>query len=184
MLRRMLDMLTSAYNRDESGNIGKLLRLYADTLQEVQTTLEIIRSWHDIEQACGTTLDRIGLTYGVPRAASDDAYYRLRIKVKVSAQISGGTADTIIGVVAALLGIDMTHIRIHELPGICNVMLDDDALTDTQRALISDIQQLAKGACAAGVALRIYLSQLRRYYIPAQMGIVTIHYTRLEATLI
>lgn len=183
VLHRMLDMLTSAYNRDADGNIGKLFRLYADCIEEADRTLETVRQWRDVDLAEGTTLDRIGLTFGVARGSSDDAYYRLRIKIKMSSQLSGGTADTIISVVAVLLGIDMHTVRLYELPGMCQIMLDAGGLTEDQIRLLPDIAWIAKGALAAGVGLKIYLSQQLRYYFPIQVAAITLIYSRLEVTV-
>ena len=183
VLHRMLDVLTSAYNREENGNIGKLFRLYSECVEDADQALETVRKWRDVDQAEGTTLDRIGLTLGVPRGASDDAYYRLRIKIKMSSQLSGGTADTIISVVAVLLGIDLTAVRLYEVPGLCQVMLNANDLTDAQIRLLPDIAHIAKGALATGVGLKIYLSQQLRYYMPVQITPVLLIYSKLEVTI-
>ena len=64
----------------------------------------------------------------------------------MSSQLSGGTADTIISVVAVLLGIDLTAVRLYEVPGLCQVMLNANDLTDAQIRLLPDIAHIAKSA--------------------------------------
>ena len=177
VLHRMLDMLTSAYNREENGNIGKLFRLYSECVEDADQALETVRKWRDVDQAEGTTLDRIGLTLGVPRGASDDAYYRLRIKIRHFVFYCCGR------VVAVLLGIDLTAVRLYEVPGLCQVMLNANDLTDAQIRLLPDIAHIAKGALAAGVGLKIYLSQQLRYYMPVQITPVLLIYSKLEVTI-
>ena len=98
-LTEMLYALTSAYSHRDYDNrrlglpvetlIGKLFSVLAWGLNDVQKQAELIRLWDDIDHARGSVLDRYGANFGVKRFGADDRFYRLAIKVKLLAQLSG-----------------------------------------------------------------------------------------------
>ena len=96
LVLKMLEKLTGAYTKDPDSLIGKLFQLFASALWGVEDTLQVIAVWRGIDNAKGTTLDRMGRNFGVRRDGADDRFYRLMIKVKVTALLSGGDVDTII----------------------------------------------------------------------------------------
>lgn len=55
-----------------------------------------MRVWDDLDNAKGAVLDRYGANFGVDRGGATDTVYRLLIKVKMIALMSGGDIDTII----------------------------------------------------------------------------------------
>lgn len=99
-LSKMLYALTSAYSRKDydnvqlglplETNIGKLFSILAWGLETVEEQAELVRLWDDLDYASGSVLDRYGANFGVKRVSSDDRFYRLAIKVKIMAQLSGG----------------------------------------------------------------------------------------------
>ena len=99
-LEKMLDMLTDPYthrdlqnvrkNRKLETNIGKLFSLLADGFEVIHKNAELVRLWDDLENAEGAVLDRYGANFGVQRGAASDALYRILIRVKMLAQLSGG----------------------------------------------------------------------------------------------
>lgn len=156
---RMLSMLTSAYNRNPSGNIGKLMGIFADGLDMVDAALRNVREWRDLNTAAGVVLDRIGDTYGVPRAGADDATYRLMIMTKMMATYSGGDPDTLIRAAAALIGVDESAVMLSEGTAAVTIAVDElDVPTeffDRQDTACGLLQQ----AAAAGIALVLELQQ-------------------------
>jgi hypothetical protein len=111
----MLEMLTSAYARAPESAIGKLMRIVADLLEESFGSLQKVRLWRDIDQAQGTTLDKWGLNCGVAREGLPDDLYRLVIKVKMAAMISGGDLETLFGAISAITGIERGELRAYEI---------------------------------------------------------------------
>ena len=142
----MLSMLTSAYNRNPGGNIGKLMGIFADGIDVIDAALRDVREWRNLNTAAGVVLDHVGDTYGVSRVGMDDATYRLMIITKMLAAYSGGDADTLIRAAAALIGIDESAIALSE---------GTAAVTLTVEAVCEMLQQ----AAAAGIALVLELQQ-------------------------
>ncbi len=62
----VLRRLTDVFSKNPNSNIGKLLTIMADQIRELTETQNRIRDWRDIDQAQGTTLDRIGQNVGQP----------------------------------------------------------------------------------------------------------------------
>jgi len=152
ILDRMLDALTTAYHRATDGNIGKLFSIFADSLDEAEETAARVRLWRGIDGASGATLDLIGRNFGVPREGTPDAFYRLLIKTKMIAHISGGDIDTVIHAVSVLLGIEPEEVSLTEIyPAKIRIAVRDDALDERKRAMLPMIYRLIKRIVAAGI---------------------------------
>ena len=66
----------------------------------------------------GPSWTAIGANFGVARGGADDTFYRLLIKIKMIALLSGGDIDTIISAAASLFNVDVSEIEVRELfPG-------------------------------------------------------------------
>ena len=119
-LEKMLEMLTSAYTRRDlqnlrhnqplETNIGKVFSLFATGLEIIRENAELVRLWDNIDNAEGAVLDRYGANFGVERGAASDGLYRILIRVKMIAQLSGGDDDTVIRAAGELLGVDFSDI--------------------------------------------------------------------------
>jgi len=158
ILHFMLDALTSAYSREPDSNIGRLLSLYAEGMTDAEAALNKVDAWRDIEAAAGTTLDRIGMNYGVAREGMDDTYYRLMIQTKIISLLSGGDVDTLIQAVAALLETDMTDVELRELfPAKVRVALKRRKLTRAQLDNIEMLVRMTKRIALAGVEVKFIL---------------------------
>lgn len=123
-LEKMLDMLTDPYthricrmseNRKLETNIGKLFSLLADGFEVIHKNAELVRLWDDLENAEGAVLDRYGANFGVQRGAASDALYRILIRVKMLAQLSGGDGDTVIRAAGELLGVQFSDIELQDV---------------------------------------------------------------------
>ena len=144
LVLKMLEKLTGAYTKDPDSLIGKLFQLFASALWGVEDTLQVIAVWRGIDNAKGTTLDRMGRNFGVRRDGADDRFYRLMIKVKVTALLSGGDVDTIITATSVLFDIDPEQVEAVELfPAKCI-------------AYAANTAPIIKRIMAAGVGKEIY----------------------------
>jgi len=170
----MLYALTSAYSREDYDNhqrglplqtkIGKLFAVFAWGLDIVQKQAEKIKSWDNLDNAKGSVLDRYGANFGVKRNGASDAFYRLKIKVKVLAQLSGGDADTVINSAAELLGVEMTEVLLEDnFPAKIELYVDQGLLSEERLEMLEPIAWAIKRILAAGVGMRLYERTYRTY---------------------
>lgn len=171
---RMLDMLTSAYNRSDlrnakrglppETNIGRLFYLIASGFEVVFENAERVKEWDDLDNAEGAVLDRYGANFGVDRGSASDALYRIFIKVKMIAQLSGGDNDAIINAAAELLGVEYSDILLEDVyPAKIALYVDQDLLSEERLDLIEQIAYAIKRALLAGVGMRLYMRTYRTY---------------------
>lgn len=104
MFSKLINRLTSNYDKDENSNIAKLYKIYASELEQIKNTLEKIKLYQDIDNATDRTLDRMGNNALEPRSTEDDEIYREFIKTKIIANLSKGDIETINQVATVLLG--------------------------------------------------------------------------------
>ena len=146
---KMLDMLTSAYDRTDlprirSGdlpktNIGKLFYLSGWGFDIIKDQSEKVRLWDDIDQAQGAALDRIGKNYGVIRGTASDSIYRVMIKVKMLAMLAAGNLDTLILSAASLFGVDISDVACEELfPAKVYLYINEDSLDEEHAKVFVD----------------------------------------------
>lgn len=184
-LTRMLDHLTSAYTRvdmqsDKKGlqpqtNIGRLFKTLAWGLEFTHEHAEKMRAWDDLDNAQGAVLDRYGANFGVERGGATDAIYRLLIKVKMIALMSGGDIDTIIWAAASLFDVQPTDIEIQEkFPCKIRICVDEQLLDDERLTSVAVIAELMKRIAAAGIEVHILLRKRRggRFDITISHGAV------------
>lgn len=164
LLQNMLARLTGAYNKQPDSVIGRLFQIYALAVGDVEESLRTTALWRDINNARGTTLDRIGRNFGVSRGGANDELYRILIQVKVIAQLSGGDVDTVIRAAGELLGVQDTDLLLEELyPAKITLYVDWELLPQERAELIDQIAAAIKRILAAGVGLRLYLRTYRTF---------------------
>lgn len=165
---QMLDMLTSAYDRDDifrlkenkspKTNIGKLLSVVGYGFDIIKEHTEKVRLWDDIDRAEGRSLDRYGGNYGVYRGETSDAVFRVMIKVKILSMLSAGQMDTIIRAASILFGVPATQIRAEEVfPAKLYLYINIEEIRDERLEVFWAIASLMRHIKAAGVGLRIIL---------------------------
>ena len=115
ILESMLRRLTSNYARNPDSNIGKLCKIAADEIAELEGALDTVREWRDLNNAEGAALDRIGYNVQQWRGVADDGVYRILIKTKIARNLSDGSIDTVKSVIAMALGIDPSEVELTEL---------------------------------------------------------------------
>lgn len=113
-MKDMLSRFADVFNKNPNSNIGKLIGILYGQMDELNTSLEKVRDWRDIDKAQGTTLDRIGQNVIQPRGAATDEVYRVLLKSKIARNLSKTDINTIIRVLALALNCDYADIRIQE----------------------------------------------------------------------
>lgn len=192
-LHLMLDMLTGAYNREDvrnnarghplETNIGKLFAIFAWGLEMTYAQVEKVQDWTDIDNAQGVVLDRFGANYGVARDGLPDDFYRLLIKVKRIAQLSGGDIETVIAAAATLLDVELTDIGLEEVfPAKVYVSVDEALLSAQTQNVIDAVAAMLHRIVAAGVGFRLILRSYREYRerLVLNTGLVVVKEVLLE----
>lgn len=111
----MLKRLTDNYKKDPNSNIGKLLSIISDEMEEIKSNFETIGNYRDIDQAAGNTLDKIGVNVQQFRGVATDEVYKILLKSKIARNLSQGDINTIIRVLSITLNTDPSNIRVTEL---------------------------------------------------------------------
>ena len=164
ILARMLELLTSAYRKSDEynvanglpveSNIGRLFAVLGWGLGLIEENAERVRLWANIDQARGAVLDRYGDNFGVARGGANDVFYRLMIKIKILAQISGGDMETVLAVVAGLYEIDPAYVKIYEVfPAKLQITIFEEDLPSGYDGVRDLVGMLTKRLLAAGVGL-------------------------------
>lgn len=160
----MLSLLTGGYNKTDERNaekqlpletkIGKFFSTFAWGLEAVRDNADLIRLWSDLDNAKGKVLDRKGANFGVARGGASDEFYRLMIRTKLLAQISGGDIETIIAAVAGLYEIDPVNVELYEVfPAKVQIALMESDLPPNLDELRDLIGILTKRLLGQGVGL-------------------------------
>ena len=170
-LTTMLDMLTGAYTKDDEyavrnslpleTNIGRLFAVADWGFALIKDNAYTVRLWSDIDQAEGAALDRHGDNFGVARGNADDTFYRLLIRIKLLAQISGGDIDTILSAVSGLYEIPAERIELYEtFPAAIQIAIFERDLPESYMDIRDLVGVLTKRLLAAGIGLdMIYKSE-------------------------
>lgn len=111
----MFRRLTDTYTKNEDSNIGKVLLLLSEQIDDLNESFVAIENYRDLNQASGTTLDLIGKAIGQPRGKATDEVYRILLRARIARNASDGTTNKIINALALALNTDPSDIRISEL---------------------------------------------------------------------
>lgn len=111
-LNDLMWSLTSKFTKNPKSNIGKLLKIFAEQYDLVMSDLQRQLAWRNIDVAEGIALDNIGTTFGIHRGTWDDEQYRVRIKTGIARNVSNGTINSVIEILAMTLSIDVSQIQI------------------------------------------------------------------------
>ncbi|MBM7106980.1 DUF2612 domain-containing protein [Brevibacillus laterosporus] len=154
--RQLLKKLTDNYVKSPGSNIGKLFRIFYDEVQEIKQTFEKIERYRDIDEALGSTLDRIGKNLNQPRSHLGDDSYRVLLKTKIKRNTSRGDINTIIEVFASVMGIRHEQVYVREVfPAGLYIRVPLTPLRDALFDSANVIGQFVQGTLAAGVGLEV-----------------------------
>lgn len=165
LFQDMFRRLTDAYTKNEDSNIGKVLLLLSEQIDDLNGSLIAIENYRDLNQATGTTLDLIGKALGQPRGKATDEVYRILIRARIARNASDGTTDKIIHALALALNTEPSDIKVSELSdggvyepatvGLVNLPLDallNAGMTATQFGVLMQ-RVVAAGVRVASVDL-------------------------------
>lgn len=163
-LLKMLQILTTAYNKTDIYNadndispesfIGRLFAVVDWGFGLIHDNAERLRLWADIDQAEGIVLDRHGEKYGVARGGASDIFYRLLIKIKILAQLSGGDIETLLSMVSGLYGITADRVELYELfPAKVQVAIFENDLPESYDDIKDLVGALTKRLLSGGIGL-------------------------------
>lgn len=187
-LSKMLYALTSAYNRTDydnvergqppQTNIGKLLAIFSWGLDIVKEQADRVKEWDNIDNACGSVLDRYGANFGVKRNGTTDEFYRLAIRVKVMSQLSGGDNDTLINAAAELFDVDPSEVELEDVfPAKIRLYVNAVPIPENRIKLVDQITVELKRIAAAGVGMMLYLVYVIKHIIEVSSDIRLYPYT-------
>lgn len=114
-LKNIVSRFSDYFNKQPTtSNISKLLKIFSNELETLNTTITRVGEWRDIDNAEGVALDDIGTNITQPRGVATDEVYRILLKSKIARNLSDGSINTIIRVLAIALSCDYSEIKITE----------------------------------------------------------------------
>lgn len=153
ILTEMLDLLPNIFNKNEDGNIAKLLSPFAEQIELNRQDLDTLSDWREIANAEGAFLDRIGQEYSEFRDGASDEFYRFKILTHIFSLSKNQSLNDLIATIGSVFsrGIeDVTVTRtssggftIDKMPANLISSLDEQAL------IIRRIEDLS----AAGISI-------------------------------
>lgn len=193
-LTQMLDFLTSAYAREDIRNarhsltpetyIGKLFGTLSWGLELIHDSGDRMVLWDNLDNAQGAVLDRYGANFGVERGGSNDAFFRLLIKIKMIALLSGGDINTIVSSAANLFNVELPEVELREVfPAKVWLYIDEDILDAERLEAAPLIAELVKRIAAAGIGTRIFLRVRHKATHRQYLGIAAVDEMDLTANV-
>ena len=113
----LLQRLPSVISHDVNSNVGKLMQIFTKEIEEIKTTVEEINKIRDVDYAYNVYLDRAGINVGQRRGQLGDKKYRILIKGRIARNLSSGSINKIIEVLATMMNVSVSEIDIEENPG-------------------------------------------------------------------
>lgn len=115
ILKDLLIRLPHNYKKSlKNNNIANLFQILAQELKEAELAKEEIRDSRNIKLASGITLDKLGENVQQKRHNRGDNAFRFLIRAKIISNLSSGTIDDIINILAIALNISPTEIELRE----------------------------------------------------------------------
>lgn len=110
----ILKRFSDVFNKNENSNLGKIIQIFSQQLQEIEQTNIRIKEWRNVDSAEGVGLELIGENIKQSRGVATDEVYRVLLKSKIARNLSTGDINTIIRVLSLALDADPSTIRIQE----------------------------------------------------------------------
>ena len=101
--------LPDVYRREPESNNYKLLLLEQRSVQALYEDIDSVWEALDVRSAYGKTLDLYGEMYDLPRGKATDEQYRLLIMQQAAQNMVEGDYNSIVGSIAAALGVSPTQ---------------------------------------------------------------------------
>lgn len=110
----ILNRFADFFKKNPDSNLGKIITIFSEQLQQIDETSTRIKEWRSIDNAQGSGLDLIGGTVNQERGTATDEVYRLLLKSKIARSLSDGGINTIIRVLSIALDAHPSEIQIKE----------------------------------------------------------------------
>lgn len=157
---KIINMLTDAYEKGIESNNYKLFNCISPELDLIAEQLNEMGLSFDIDYAKGKTLDLIASNVNQVRGSVNDVVLRVLIKVKIAADMSEGTINTLLSIVGFVLSDTEHRSRIIELyndidnpePAAFQIDLPIDSIIATGVTL-GQFVQLLQHVKAAGIRI-------------------------------
>ncbi|WP_342475339.1 hypothetical protein NST70_13635 [Weizmannia sp. FSL K6-0777] len=109
----MISKLTDVFKKNPDSNIGKIFSIVGAQMDDLQSTLDKMELWRDIDEAEGVVLDRLGVEIlQEPRGGVSDEEYRLKLKTRIIVNyLSDGDIETIIKLLEVYLGDHLVSVQ-------------------------------------------------------------------------
>lgn len=150
-LTKQTDHKTAALNRRaqefrKASKLTSILDVLCTEIQAIEDATWQLYTLRDIDAGTGVQLDMIGEKVGQTRGTSaNDAEYRLRLRARIRANTSSGTANEVLAVFRALLPIGRFELLSQPESGFVLRILDN-SVTATQATVFKDFLKAAKSA--------------------------------------
>jgi len=136
----------------DSPNILAVLAVIAGEVQALETTAFDLVADRMLDTAVGAQQDQWGKIVGQPRGGLSDADYKVLLKVRIEANRSCGTGETIISVISKITGASVVHLR---WGGIAHYEASYEIVTPISDSRIAVLDDVVLDATAAGVSVSI-----------------------------
>lgn len=113
-LKDLLNKLPDNYIKQTKSNLGKLISIFLDQINDVNDVKENIKKQKKLEEATGYSLNQHGANVQQARGNLKDDIYRLLIKSKIRTNLSPGDINSLIEYIATMLQIEKTKVTINE----------------------------------------------------------------------
>jgi len=113
-LSNLVKRLPDVYNKDSDKNNYKLLTMTSVDLDNLKNEINAIQDTRIIDKAYGQNLDRIGENIKQERGPLNDKIYRILLKARTKINLSSGTINEIIEILATIFDINNDQVKIEE----------------------------------------------------------------------
>ena len=147
--------LPDAYRKDVNSNISKILQIEKAEMDRLRADIQALRDSHDIDNACGKTLDLYGQRVGQERGKATDDQYRVLIKARIMRNFANGDYNSVVRLLAMIFGCDPSEINLTETDEPCKVWLDKLPFSALNSMVIdiNTVLKIVREAMPAGVSL-------------------------------
>ncbi|WP_341320816.1 hypothetical protein NSQ62_14355 [Solibacillus sp. FSL H8-0523] len=114
-VKNIISRFSDHFVKNPDSNIYKFISIFSVQFEEVKETLNRMRLWREIDRAEGATLDLIGENVNQKRGYASDEIYRVLLKSKIARNLSDGSINHMINVIAGALNVDRIDVGISEL---------------------------------------------------------------------
>ena len=145
-ITRLMNRITSPYDKGDNSNMRKLLAGNVDELDALEQNDADLLDARNVDVATGKSLEYIGALYTiVKRTGETDDQLRTRIKVAGHNQFTSGTETEIHEGIAGLLGVDVGRVSIKEGSASFNAIVfkeDLDSAGITNQYLLDSVDAI------------------------------------------